>query len=113
MAKLSDFIPQSEIDEYIRSAEVTRAKLELADAVVEYARSISPEDTGKYKRDTKVRRRGKNGVSVEWADPVSNIIEYGSDDTPEFAVRAKAVEHFAGLGADLRTGNRRSGRRRR
>ncbi len=113
MAKLSDFIPQSEIDDYLKSAEVMREKLDLADAVVDYARSISPEDTGKYKRDTKIRRRGQTGVSVEWTDPISNIIEYGSEDTPEFAVRAKTVAHFVGRGADLRTGNKRQKRRRR
>ncbi len=38
MAKLSDFIPQSEIDDYLQSAAVIREKLALADPVVHYAR---------------------------------------------------------------------------
>lgn len=95
MAKLSDFIPQSEIDDYLEnSPEVLAGKLELANEVVEYARSISPEDTGEYKDGIKVRRYGSTGVGVVWTDPKSNIIEYGSEDTPEFAVRARTEAHF-------------------
>ncbi|MDV6979655.1 hypothetical protein [Mycobacterium intracellulare] len=95
MAKLSDFIPQSEIDDYLENSEdLLEGKLELAREVVEYARSISPEDTGEYKAGIKVRRYGRAGVGVVWTDPKSNIIEYGTEDTPEFAVRARTEAHF-------------------
>jgi hypothetical protein len=95
MAKLSDFIDQSEIDEYLEtSPDVLQAKLELADEVVDYARSISPEDSGEYKDGIKSRRYGRTGVGVVWTDDKSDLIEYGTEDTPEFAIRARTEEHF-------------------
>lgn len=95
MAKLSDFIPQRELDEYLESApDIVQAKLELANEVVEYARSISPEDEGTYKKGIRARRRGRTGVSIEFSDPKSNLIEYGSEHNPEYAVRARTEDHF-------------------
>lgn len=95
MAKLSDFIGQDEIDEHLESSpDVLAGKLELAEEVVDYARSISPEDEGDYKDGIKVRRHGRSGVGVHWTDPKSGLIEYGTEDTPEFAVRRRTIEHF-------------------
>lgn len=99
MAKLTDFIPKAEIDAYLESApEVLAGKIELANEVVDYARSISPEDEGDYKRGIRVRRRGRTGVSVEWTDEKSDLIEYGTVDTPEFAVKARTEAHFNNQG---------------
>lgn len=97
MAKLSDFIPQSEIDDYLETSDdVLQAKLELANEVVEYAKSISPVDSGTYRDGIKARRYGRTGVGVVWTDPKSNLIEYGSEHNPEYAVRARTEAHFGG-----------------
>lgn len=99
MAKLSDFIDQDDIDDYLEnSPEVLAGKLELAAEVVAYAQSISPEDSGEYKAGIQARRYGRNGVGVVWTDEKSHLIEYGTIDTPEFAVRRKTIEHFRGTG---------------
>lgn len=74
-------------------AEILAAKLELAEEAADYWRSIAPEDTGEYKDSIEVVQDG-NEVSVVAQDPKSNIIEYGSVDTPEFACRARTEEHF-------------------
>lgn len=95
MAKLSDFIPQEQIDEFLEtSPTILEGKLELAAEVASYARSIAPVDEGDYRDGIRVRRYGSTGVGVEWSDPKSGLIEYGTEDTPPFAVRAKTIEHF-------------------
>lgn len=96
---LSDFIPQDQIDDYLAtSPEVLAGKLELAREVAEYARSIAPVDSGEYKDGIKVRRYGRNGVGVVFTADHSNIVEYGSEHSPEYAVRRKTIEHFGGDG---------------
>ncbi|MHA7703399.1 hypothetical protein ACX9NE_26780 [Mycobacterium sp. ML4] len=95
MAKLSDFIPQAEINAYLETApEVLAGKLELANEVVDYARSIAPEDEGDYKRGIRARRRGRTGVSVEFSDPKSNLIEDGSIHNEPFHIKARTEAHF-------------------
>lgn len=95
MAKLSDFIPKAEIDAYLKTApDVLAGKVKMAKEVVEYAQSISPVDSGDYKKGIKVRRYGATGVGVVWTDEKSNLIEYGTVDTPEWAIRTKTEEHF-------------------
>lgn len=97
MAKLSDFIPQDEIDDYLEGdPDILAGKLELANEVVQYAQSISPVDSGDYRDGIKARRYGKAGVGVVWTDEKSNLIEYGTENTPAHAVRAKTIEHFGG-----------------
>jgi hypothetical protein len=94
MARLSDFIPQQQIDDFLEnSPTILEGKLELANEV-DYAKSISPVDEGDYRDGIKVRRHGRSGVGVHWTDPKSNLIEYGSEHNPEFAVYRKTVEHF-------------------
>jgi hypothetical protein len=101
MAKLSDFIDQDEIDDYLENSDdALQAKLELGGEVVEYARSISPVDRGTYRDGIKVRRNGRTGVGIYFTDPISNIIEYGSEDTPEFAVLARTEAHFREAGTE-------------
>jgi hypothetical protein len=97
MARLSDFIPQSEIDDYLESSpDILAGRLDLANEVVEYARSISPVDSGDYQSGIKVRRHGRSGVGIHFTDPKSSLIEFGTEDTPEFAVRRRTIEHFQG-----------------
>ena len=74
-------------------AEILAAKLELAEEVADYWRSISPEDEGTYKDSIEVVQDGDN-VAVVAQDEKANIIEYGSVDTPEFACRARTEEYF-------------------
>jgi hypothetical protein len=95
VAKLSDFIDQDDIDAHLEDdPDILAGKLELAEDVVDYAQSIAPVDSGEYKDGIRVRRYGKSGVGIEFSDPKSNLIEYGTEDTPAFAVRAKTIEHF-------------------
>lgn len=72
---------------------VIAAKMELATRAQDYARSIAPSQTGAY-RDSINARRGGNTVWVGFEDEQAHIIEYGSVDTPEFAIRAKTEEHI-------------------
>ncbi len=95
--KLSDIIPQAEINAYLEnSPEILQGKLELAEQAAEYARSIAPVDSGEYRDGIKVRRYGRTGVGVVFTAEHSNIVEYGSETTPEHAVRRRMIEHFRG-----------------
>lgn len=95
MAKLSDFIDQADIDDYLEnSPEILNGKLELAEKVANYARSIAPVDSGDYRDGIKVRRYGRTGVGVVFTADHSHLVEYGTVDTPAYAVRAKTIEHF-------------------
>lgn len=99
MAKLSDFIDQDVIDEYLENdPDILAGKLELANEAVDYAKAISPEDEGEYIDGIRVRRYGKTGVGIEFTAEHSNLVEYGSINSPELAVRARTVEHFGGAG---------------
>ncbi len=95
MAKLSDFIPQAEIDAHLANDEdILAGKMALAQEVVDYAQSIAPVDSGDYKAGIRVRRYGKSGVGIEFSDDASSFVEYGTEDTPEFAVMRRSIEHF-------------------
>jgi hypothetical protein len=95
VAKLSDFIPQAEIDAHLANDEdILAGKMALAQEVVDYAQSIAPVDSGDYKAGIRVRRYGKSGVGIEFSDDASSFVEYGTEDTPEFAVMRKSIEHF-------------------
>ena len=95
MAKLSDFIPQAEIDAHLANDEdILAGKMALAQEVVDYAQSIAPVDSGDYKAGIRVRRYGKSGVGIEFSDDASSFVEYGTADTPEWAIMRKSIEHF-------------------
>lgn len=99
MAKLSDFIDQDVIDEYLEGdPDILQGKLELANEAVDYAKSIAPVDDGDYRDGIKARRYGKSGVGIVFTAEHSNLVEYGSEHNPEFAVRARTIEHFGGAG---------------
>ena len=95
MAKLSDFIPQAEIDAHLANDEdILAGKMALAQEVVDYAQSIAPVDSGDYKAGIRVRRYGKSGVGIEFSDDASSFVEYGTEKTPEYAIMRKSIEHF-------------------
>ena len=65
--------------------------------VVPEWRSNSPVDSGAYVDSVQVTKRAQGGKGqVGATDPIANIIEYGSNDTPAFAPRAKTEAHFNG-----------------
>jgi hypothetical protein len=99
MAKLSDFFSQAEIDAHLDGdPDIIEGKLELAEEAVDFAKSISPGDSGDY-RDGIVARRHGRGVGIYFTDPKSNLVEFGSIHNPEYAVRARTEEHFRNGGA--------------
>lgn len=82
------------------AAELERAVDEQAEAMRAYAISISPEDTGHYKESFEIdkveRPDGLPGRVLKNTDEVANIIEWGTRDTPEFAVMTRTANHFGG-----------------
>lgn len=92
-----------EIERAIREQEqatLERAVDDRADEMRAYAVSISPEHTGKYKASFEIdkveRDDGLPGRKLVNTDPIANIIEYGTNDTPEFAVMGRTAEAFGG-----------------
>lgn len=81
-------------------AEVERKAEPTFRDVKGYAESISPVESGEYKRSFRMtRKRGKDDMPARRLtniDDKANIIEYGSVDTPEFAVIARTAAHFGG-----------------
>lgn len=99
MAKLSDFIDQGVIDDYLENdPDILAGKLELAADAVEYAQSIAPVDDGDYRDGIKARRYGKTGVGIVFEAEHSNLVEYGSIHNEEHAVMRRTIEHFGGAG---------------
>ena len=55
----------------------------------------SPEDDGDYKRSVEVKHPAKNGKgAVGTSIGYAHMIEYGTNDTPEFAPRSRAAASF-------------------
>jgi hypothetical protein len=96
MAELTDFIDPDEIAEALTGEEVHQGKLELARRGVEYAKSIAPVDSGEYQDGLDVEDDGDE-VYVAAYDPISNLIEYGTQDTPEFAILARTEVYINSL----------------
>ena len=91
-------VSDAEFDEAMRSDEVLRGKIELAEKAAEYWRSVSPVDTGEYRDHVKVVVDGDD-VQIINDDDKAAYIEYGtggSSPTPEFAPRAKVQARFRG-----------------
>jgi hypothetical protein len=91
-----------EIERKIRKnerAKLDRAVLKRAKEMQAYAVSISPEDTGEYIDSFEINRVDRDGLpgrSLSNTDPIANIIEYGSNDTPEFGVLGRTAHAFGG-----------------
>lgn len=92
-------ISEDEFRKAIRhDADVQAGLDELANEVKAYWQGIAPVDTGEYAANTRIRKmRAKDGTPmrrVSNLDPAAHIIEYGSNDTKKFAVRARVGTHF-------------------
>ena len=97
------------IDRDAMAAEI-RAQVETAIAAGEYDTQLnqfmesevvaawvanSPEDDGDYKRSVEVKHQARNGKgAVGTSIGYAHMIEYGTNDTPEFAPREKAAASF-------------------
>lgn len=84
--ELQDAADEGEFDEDIDAA---------LGEVVDIWRALSPEDSGAYKDSIQIVQtaeggRGSVAATIEYA----NIIEYGSEDTPEFAPMRRTVEEM-------------------
>ena len=67
----------------------------MSGTVVDTWRENSPEDSGEYKDSVEVIKpaeagKGRVGATVDYA----NLVEYGTDKTPEYAPRARTVEQL-------------------
>lgn len=95
-----DMISEDDFRKAVREdADVQAGLDELASEVKEYWQEVAPKDTGEYAASVKVRRvkRDADGNPmrrVSTSHPAAHIIEYGSNDTPKFATRAKVANHF-------------------
>lgn len=76
------------------AGNLTEYKILEAREGVAIAKSIGPVDEADYINGIQVGRRGASGVGVEFTDWKSHIIEFGSVDTPEFAVIARTAERM-------------------
>lgn len=95
MADLRDLIPQADIDGALENDdEVIAYELAVAGQAVQYAKSLAPVDEGDYRDGIRIGRRGNRGVVVEFSDYKSHWVEYGTEDMPASAVRAKTEDRF-------------------
>ena len=92
----------AEIERKIRKnerAKLDRAVLKQAKEMQAYAVSISPEDTGEYVESFEINRVDRDGLpgrSLSNTDDKAALLEYGTVDTPEFAVLGRTAHHFGG-----------------
>jgi hypothetical protein len=67
----------------------------MAEEVIPAWVANSPEDSGDYKDSVMVKHPAKGGKgAVGTSIGYAHLIEYGSNDTPEFAPRAKVAASF-------------------
>lgn len=90
---ITDMSPAEILDAVNGDPDVIAAKRDLAEQAAEYWRSVSPVDEGDYVESIEVVQDGPE-VAVVAQDPKAHIIEWGSEDTPEFAPRTKTEEFF-------------------
>jgi hypothetical protein len=88
-------VSDADFEAEMESDEVLKGRIELAEKAAAYWRRASPELTGEYIDSIEVHVKG-NDVWVAASDDKANLIEYGTEDTPEFAPRAKTQARFAG-----------------
>lgn len=95
MAKLTDFIPQADIDFALENDdEVIAYKVAVAKQGVDYAKSIAPVDDGDYRDGIRVGRSGNTGVEIEFSDYKSHWVEFGTEDQEPNPVRARTENHL-------------------
>lgn len=68
----------------------------MANEVVPVWQGNYPTDTGEGRESIEVTQKASGGKGeVSATDEAAHIIEWGSVDTPEFAPRARTIEHFS------------------
>jgi hypothetical protein len=92
-------VSDADFEREMNSDEVLKGRIELAEQAAAYWRRISPVDTGDYVESIEVQVKG-NHVRVSATDEAAPWIEYGTEDTPEFAPRAKTQMRFGGTASD-------------
>ncbi|MGB3484021.1 MAG: hypothetical protein WBB07_17620 [Mycobacterium sp.] len=96
MAKLTDFIPQADINGTLEDDdEVIAYKLAVAKQGVQYAKSIAPVHEGDYKDGIRIGRLGNSGVAIEFSDYKSHWVEFGTEDHDATPVRARTENHLS------------------
>lgn len=86
-------VSDAEFNRELESDRVLEARIELAEEVAQYWRRIAPVDTGDYRDSIHVVVRGDD-VRVRADDEAAPYIEYGTEDTPEHAPRARVQAKF-------------------
>lgn len=96
----------AEIADQIKAAirEQERERIELAvderaEQMRDYAISISPEDSGEYKSKFEIEKKVVDDLPARTltnTDDKAGLLEYGTQDTPEFAVLTRTAGHFGG-----------------
>lgn len=90
---ITEMSPAEIVDFLKDDPDIIAAEVALAEEAAEYAKSISPEETGEYKNNINAHQEGSE-VWLGFDSEIANIIEYGSISTPEFAVRTRTEEYF-------------------
>lgn len=80
-------------NEIATNAQVRAARRKLAGDFVAAAKRNTPVDTGESAAAWEVVNDGER---VVWDADIANILEYGTNDTPEFAVMARTAAEFGG-----------------
>ena len=82
-------------DAVLNSAEIRAAEIALAERVAEYWKDLALEhkDTGEYIDSINVVKDGDT-VAVVASSDIAHILEFGSEDTPEYAFRARTESYF-------------------
>lgn len=86
-------VSDADFEAEMNGPEVLRGRIALAEKAAAYWRRASPELTGEYIDSIEVQVHGDD-VDVSATDDKANLIEYGTEDTPEFAPRAKTQARF-------------------
>jgi hypothetical protein len=88
-------VTDAEVAAILASPEVTDAKLQLAEHVKEWWKAISPVRTGHYRDSIHVEVGSDHVVRVIAEALYSSFLEYGTEDTPEMALRSQVEAKFA------------------
>jgi pectin methylesterase-like acyl-CoA thioesterase len=86
------FIPNFPAIQAIKKLPIVQAAIAVIGTdMEEHARADAPVDEGKYRDSIHIEKEGE-GVTLVADDDKAVYIEYGTEDTPTFAVLRRAVE---------------------
>lgn len=93
-----------ELEAKVSRSEVDPQVEKIAEDALEYAKSIAPVRTGRFRESLRMHQiadnRGFARFRVDSTDDPAKVgsIEYGTDVTPEFAVFEKTSDHLSEKG---------------